>query len=127
MRLLRANCPINRTVSRRPQLYQHERLRRGGFLPVGFQRRGDLSGRCPAEVIDGFAADFDPDQRWIGLFFVLLQRDQACRARAVVRTTIRVAVTPSASPFSKSPSVCAMLFVTWAKQITDRLVAFAKA
>ncbi len=49
------------------------------------------------------------------------------QARAVAAATASVAVVPSASPFSKSPSVCAMVFVTWAKQMTERFIAVAKA
>jgi hypothetical protein len=54
-------------------------------------------------------------------------RPDADHARIAAATTASVAVVPSASPFSKSPSVRAIAFVTCAKQMTDRCVAFANA
>ena len=52
---------------------------------------------------------------------------QFCQPRTAAATTASVALAPSASPFSKSPSVYAMEFVTCAKQTMGFPLVMLKA
>jgi hypothetical protein len=63
-----------------------------------------------------------------------VERTRTCRSSEGSRVRVRYPIfsspassTPSASPFSKSPSTCAIRFVTWAKQRTAAPRARAKA
>ena len=48
-------------------------------------------------------------------------------AVAMRSRTASASLVPSASPFSKSPAICPIVFVTWARQRTLAFLARAKA